>query len=211
MKPKSEPGSKDALIAVGAEVRRMRRNADLSLRELATRSGLSSSFLSLAERGECSTSLFAIANALEVAPAALLGAEMAAATRPREYSLWRGTAAATSHVVAGEREYFRFGPGFEGQQLGSMIVRIHPTSTMAPPSVHEGEEVAHILSGELHLRLRDEELILKPGDAVHFPSTVPHTMANRTDTITEALWVQTHPLPTHHPQRGAGATLHAPC
>ncbi|MBF8190639.1 helix-turn-helix transcriptional regulator [Nonomuraea sp. K274] len=201
MKPKSEPGSKDALVAVGAELRRTRRGAGLSLRELATRSGLSPSFLSLVERGECSlslTSLFAIADALDVAPATLLGAEVAATAQPKEYSLWCGTsAAATGHVVVGEREYFHFHPGFDGRRLDSMVVRIHPTSVMAPLSVHEGEEVAYILSGELHLRIRGDELTLRTGDAVHFPSTVPHTMANHTDTVTEALWVRTHPAPAH--------------
>ena len=196
----------------------MRRGAGLSLRELAIQAGLSSSFLSLVERGECSlslTSLFAIADALGVAPAALLGAEMAATAAPKEYSLWRGTSTATSHVVVGEREYFPFRPGFDDQQLDSMIFRIHPTSVPAPLGVHKGEEVAYVLSGELYLRIRDDELTLKAGEAAHFPSTVPHTIANRTDTVTEALWVLTDLSPTHGPQQEAhsrkqGHPPHAP-
>lgn len=190
-----------SLSAIGAQLRQVRLDAGLSLRELAARSGLSSSFLSLVERGECSlslTSLFAISEALGLAPATLLGSETPAPVPKREFSLWRGTEAADHHAVVGEREYYPFRPGFDGQTLESLFFRIHPTSVMAPVTTHEGEEVAYVTSGELYIRLRDHEITLTAGDAIHFPSAVPHTIANRTADATEVMWVMTHPSPAAH-------------
>ncbi|KAB8192170.1 cupin domain-containing protein [Nonomuraea phyllanthi] len=191
-----------SLTAIGSQLRQARLDAGLSLRELAARSGLSSSFLSLVERGECSlslTSLFAISEALGLAPAALLGAELGAPPPRQEFSVWRGADQAEHRVVVGEREYFPLRPGFEGQQLESLYFRIHPTAVMAPPAVHEGEEVAYVTSGELFIRLRNHDLTLAAGDAIHFPSSVPHTIANRTAGVTEVMWVMTHPSPNAHP------------
>lgn len=190
-----------SLTAVGAQLRRARLDGGLSLRELAARSGLSSSFLSLVERGECSlslTSLFAISEALGLAPATLLGAEVTAPATRQEFSVWRGVESAEHRVVVGEREYFPLRPGFDGRRLESLFFRIHPTSVIAPPAVHEGEEVALVTSGELYVRIRNHDLTLVAGDAIHFPSSVPHTIANRTGEVTEVMWVMTHPSPNAH-------------
>jgi transcriptional regulator with XRE-family HTH domain len=186
----------DSLISIGAQLRQSRLDAHLSLRDLAVKSGLSSSFLSLVERGECSlslTSLFAIAEALGLEPSALLQFDPAAQSAPREFSVWRGTEGASGSMVVGEREYFPFMPGFEGRQFETLYFQIHPTKVVSPLATHEGEEVAFVTHGELSIRVRDEEITLSAGHAIHFPSTVPHTIFNKTTDVVEALWVMTRP------------------
>ncbi len=62
-------------VALGQSIRRHRKKAGLTLRTLGERSGLSFSFLSDLENGKRSVSvrnLYALANALSVAPAELL-------------------------------------------------------------------------------------------------------------------------------------------
>lgn len=196
--PAVEPDERFAssLVAVGSRLRDVRKTAGLSLRELSSRSGLSASFLSLVERGECSlslTSLFAITQALKIDASDVLdaGAQPVAPVEA-EFAVWRGPGRSSRHTVVGEREYFPFSPSLPGELLNPMYFRIHPTSTVAPLAVHEGEEVAYVISGTLYLRLRDEELLLGPGDAVHFSSETPHAIANKTSGIVEALWMTTN-------------------
>lgn len=185
-----------SLIAVGKRVRLQRREQGMSLRDLAQRAGLSSSFLSLVERGECSlslTSLFAISQALGVNPAVLIEAADAVEMRPQEFSLWRASSAATTPTMTvGEREYYRLPQTFEGQALDPLYFRIHPTATVAPLASHDGEEFAYVVSGCLWLRVSDREITLGPGDAIHFSSQTPHTIANLTNQPVEAIWVSTH-------------------
>jgi len=76
--------------------------------------------------------------------------------------------------------------------LDPLFFRIRPTKTIAPPATHEGEEFAYIVSGSLWLRIRDQEITLNQGDAVHFSSQNPHSIANLTTEPVEAIWVSTH-------------------
>ena len=185
-----------SLKAVGDRVRRQRHDQGMSLRDLATRSGLSSSFLSLVERGQCSlslTSLFAISDALSINPTDLLDASATTDAQPQEHALWRAASAdGPPTMTVGEREYFRLPVAFEGQTLDPLYFRIHPTSTISPLAVHGGEEFAYVVRGNLWVRLRDQEFSLAAGDAIHFSSTTPHTVANRTDQAVDAFWVSTH-------------------
>lgn len=192
-----------SLVAVGARLREFRREAKFSLRDLAAASGLSPSFLSLVERGECSlslTSLFSIAHALKIDPSDVLNAGAAPAQAKAEYGVWRGPQHATTRTVVGEREYFPFAADVAHGVLNPMFFRVQPTATIAPLAVHDGEEVAYVVSGTLWLRLRDDEVELQPGEAIHFSSQTPHSIANRTDQPVEALWLTTNTTATaqHH-------------
>ena len=63
------------LVALGENLRRLRREADLTQEELASRAGLSANYVGEIERGERNPgalALFAIARALNVDPASLL-------------------------------------------------------------------------------------------------------------------------------------------
>ncbi len=63
------------LIALGQNIRRLRREAGLTQEELASRAGLSANYVGEIERGERNPgalALFAVARALDVRPAALL-------------------------------------------------------------------------------------------------------------------------------------------
>jgi transcriptional regulator with XRE-family HTH domain len=181
-----------SLSAVGGRLRDVRKSAGLSLRELALRSGLSASFLSLVERGECSlslTSLFAIAAAMDIDPTAVLDSGMAQPAPPEPCGLWRGVEQASTHTTIGEREYFPFTPPLPEQRMAPIYVRIQPTSVVAPLASHSGEEVAYVRVGELYIRLADQELVLRAGDGIHFSSQTPHTIANKTADPVEALWI----------------------
>ena len=182
-----------SLLAVGAELRRLRHKAGLSLRDLGKLAHLTPGFLSLVERGECSlslTSLFALSKALDV-PAADLVQGAREEPAGTEYAVWPALTGQPAEMKIGEREYWRLRATFPGRQLEPLLMRVQPTLQPAPPTSHDGEEFAYIISGVLSITLRDKEIALGPGSALHFRSEVPHSMCNNTTEPVDALWVVT--------------------
>jgi len=180
------------LAEIGARLRELRKNAGLSLRDLAAKAEMSASFLSLVERGESSlslTSLFGIARALGIDPADLV-AGGAAPDQPRaEYGVWRNAERGDHPTVVGQREYYTFTAEIADARAEPIFVRVHPTTVATPTLGHDGEEVAIVLSGTLTFQIRNDFVDVSAGDAIHFSSRIPHTIMNRTEQVAEAIWL----------------------
>ncbi|KAA5835019.1 XRE family transcriptional regulator [Saccharopolyspora hirsuta] len=180
---------------VGAEIKRIRAERGLTLRELAERCGLSPGFLSLAERGVNSislTSLFALANALDVDAAELLGT--AGRRSRREYSIARHDDPDATRVVMGEREHRVLTADLPDQRIEALVTAVHPTAGPSPVTQHDGEEFCYVLRGELTFLLADETAVLAAGDSIHFKSRVPHAIHNRGTDVAEVLWTVDRPM-----------------
>jgi XRE family transcriptional regulator, regulator of sulfur utilization len=168
--------------AVGARVRALREAMDLSLRDLARRSGVSAPMLSQVERGETSPTLAVaerIASGLELTLSQLL--------RLDEHD----------HVVvvrAAERRSRRrrghlieeLTPALPGQRAEVSIHKLDPgavTGRAGDPPLHEpgSRETAVVLSGALTLMIDDARHDLASGDSVTFDADLPHHFANDGD------------------------------
>jgi transcriptional regulator with XRE-family HTH domain len=60
--------------------------------------------------------------------------------------------------------------------LQAFKIRISPERRVAPTtlSVHEGHDWMYVLTGDMRLVLDDQELIIRPGEAVEFSTLTPH-------------------------------------
>lgn len=187
------PDYTNTLKSVGSRVKFARQALGMSVRELSRAAGLSSSFVSLVERGESSlslTSLFAIAGALRTDPGKLIGEDQPAVDDQAKFALWRRTGIyGKPSVSLGERDYFHFSASLPGKQLEPLIVNIQPSSQPKQLSVHSGEEVAYILSGEVQVNIDGQVIVLTAGDGIQFSSAVPHSVENRTEYTAQAFWV----------------------
>jgi len=65
------------------------------------------------------------------------------------------------------------------------------------PVKHETEEVAYVVAGSGELRLDDESVPFREGDAVHIPAGVWHAVANTGDS--EVVMVFGFPHPDYPP------------
>lgn len=54
---------------------------------------------------------------------------------------------------------------------------------------HEGHEYGHIISGRLRVQVAFETFDLGAGDAINFPSTTPHRLANEGSETCTSIWV----------------------
>ncbi|MGP0061474.1 MAG: helix-turn-helix domain-containing protein [Beijerinckiaceae bacterium] len=170
--------------AIGAQIRQYRKSNSLTVAELATAAGLSTSMLSKIENGQISPSLATlqlIAGALNL-PISLL---FAAFEERRD----------SSYVKAGEgvviqRRGTKIGHQYEliGHSLfGDIVVEpylIKLSADAAPYTAfqHEGIELIYMLSGEVVYALGDRGYHLSPGDALLFDSGAPHGPEKLIDT-----------------------------
>ena len=162
--------------ALGGQVRRLRREHDLSVSDLASASHISTGMLSKIENGQISPSLStlqSIAGALSVPLTTLF----AAFEERRD----------CSHVPAGqgvviERRGTKVGHVYQllGHALGGDVVVEPYLITLkagAAPYTgfqHAGTEFIYMLTGEVDYRHGEQTYRLKPGDALLFDSGALH-------------------------------------
>jgi len=184
---------KSTIERIGSVIRTLRQERGMSLRDLSGRTGLSTGFLSLVERGKSSlalTSLHTVAKALDTEVSAFFPDEaLDQAHRPPHVS--RADERPQLAVMAQQRTYKLLSARASGLVLEPLLVTVHPSETIEEPYAHEGEEFAYVLSGELRFVIAGTEYRLGPGDTIHFPSTTPHAIHNDNDEPVEAIWVLT--------------------
>ena len=164
---------------MGARVRALREAMDLSLRNLAERSGVSAPMLSQVERGETSPTLAVaerIAAGLELSLSQLLRLDEAdgvSIVRASE----RRSAGGRAH------RYEVLTPPLPGQRAEVSLHTLRPgAATGGPedPPMHEpgSRETAVVAEGRLVLVCGGVEHELRDGDAVTFDSDLPHHFEN---------------------------------
>lgn len=169
----------------------------MTLEELSGRSGLSASFLSLAERGRSGlalTSLFNVASALNVDVAALLPPDEHHPPVHHDWEVVRNLGRDLLPVTIGARQYRFLSSTFPGRSLEPLLVTVYPSQQTEAPFAHTGEEFALVLSGSVVYIVDGEEFPLTVADCFHVPSTTRHALRNDAVEPAEVLWVMSHPL-----------------
>jgi DNA-binding transcriptional MerR regulator/quercetin dioxygenase-like cupin family protein len=181
------PGPRERMQ--GEQLRALRLERGLTLRQAADRAGLSVSFVSSVERGTAGASVSALQRLTSSYGATLL-------------DLFPRTALPTRLVRPRERPVLELaGPGVRIEQLCSGQTQMEPQLFVLAPGAssqgvyaHVGEEFMFLLEGSLRVSLgEDEEYTLLPGDALYFPSSLPHRWVNVAATETRLLWINTPP------------------
>lgn len=181
------------VAAIGATVRQLRKEAGLTLEQLADRGQLSVGLVSQLERGKGNPSfatLVQIAHGLNVPVGRLMLIENTPSPVVRASQRRR----VDSHGIPGDLcVYEMLTPDLNGA-LEATWVRAQPGhDTSATPFVHHGEEVGIVLSGSLNVHVGDVDYRLDAGDSIRFSSTVPHWFANPGPETVDAIWVSTPP------------------
>jgi XRE family transcriptional regulator, regulator of sulfur utilization len=166
-------------LRIGPRVRALREGMDLSLRDLAERSGVSAPMLSQVERGETSPTVSVagrIAAGLELTLSQLLRLD-----ESEGVTVVRATD--RLGVERGGHSYEVATPALPGQRAELTIHRLAPgaaTGGPADPPIHEpgSRETALVCEGEVRLVCGGETYDLDEGDAVTFDADLPHHFEN---------------------------------
>ena len=162
--------------AIGAQVRALRRSADLSIADLAAAADMSPGMLSKIENGTISASLSSL-DALSTALAVPITTLFAAHEERRDCSFVEA-----GHGVVIERRGTKVGHVYNllGHSLRGDVVLEPYLITLKEEAVpytgfqHDGVEFIYMLSGEVTYRHADQEYHLRPGDALMFDSGALH-------------------------------------
>jgi transcriptional regulator with XRE-family HTH domain len=165
--------------AVGARVKSLREAMDLSLRDLAERSGVSAPMLSQVERGDTSPTLSVaqkIAAGLDLTLSQLLRLDEdrhVVVVRERD----RRTRRRRGHVVE------ELTPPLPGQRADVSVHTLAPgaaTGGPGDPPMHEpgSRETAVVLEGAVELFIDGQRHELTDGDSVTFDADLPHHFEN---------------------------------
>ena len=174
-------------VNVGTRLRQLREEHNISMRGLATKSGLSANALSMIERGKTSPSvstLYKLADALGVDVTAFFGEpaermpcvfvkaqERARVPFPR--GLWED--------LGGER--------FIGRVLPFMLTLDNGGGSGPHSMVHTGHEFVLCLRGTLEYQVENQVFHLEAGDSLIFAARLRHKWRNPGNSVANAIIV----------------------
>jgi transcriptional regulator with XRE-family HTH domain len=185
-KTQTSPGNGVAVTTegtVGARVKSLREAMDLSLRDLAERSGVSAPMLSQVERGDTSPTLAVaqkIASGLDLTLSQLLRLD-----EDRHVVIVRAGKGRTRRRRGHRLEELT--PPLPGQRADVSLHTLAPgAATGAPddPPVHEpgSRETTVVIEGTAELFIDGQRHELHEGDSVTFDADLPHHFENNGDT-----------------------------
>jgi DNA-binding transcriptional MerR regulator len=176
----------------GRPLRRIREERGLSLREASQLSGLSISFLSALERGISGASV-ATLQRLTAAYGTTLHELFGAPSDEAPHRLVRAAERRALRLAGAQVRIEELGRGT--RHLEPQLFVLAPGATSDGAYAHEGEEFLYLLSGAVTVWVGDEEryILDREGDALTFPSTLPHRWRNDAGGESRLLWINTPP------------------
>lgn len=181
-------------LKVGEKIKLLREKMNLSLSDLADRSGFSSAILSQIENHMISPPLGTIirlAKALEVESGFFFKEKP---TSP--YVIVRkGERKEISRVASKEGvnygySYESLGADKKNRKMEPFIVTLEPdTVKKVKQSTHDGEEFIFVLEGEMEVTLGDHSDVLTSGDSIYYDSNIPHKVTAMGESSTKILAV----------------------
>lgn len=181
----------DAIVSmVGQKMSDLRRVKGLSLQQLADISDVSPAAIHKIERSgmvPTITTLLKLATALGVSVGYFVEEDeaplepvhyTASDQRQGVYTPHKGLS--LSGITGSYRQF----------QTAAAIARMAPGATSGDKVLsHSGEELVHILSGEVLFRVNGRDYALKTGDSLQFNGNIPHHWENKSRSAAELLWV----------------------
>ncbi len=161
---------------LGAKIRRMRNAEQLTLADLADKTGLSISFLSQVERGHNDPSI----NSLRKIAKAL-GCPLTTFFEERERSAGPVVRKRERQVLFNTQSHLTYQllSRFQGGRIELLLTMLEPgTSNAEEPMSHPGDEAALISQGECWFELGPETYRLQEGDAIYIQENTPHRFTN---------------------------------
>jgi transcriptional regulator with XRE-family HTH domain len=200
---------------VGRRLSELRKQRGLSMRELAERSGASTSLISQVETGKTNPTvakLQDLATALGVPVNYFFDSHDEPPPEPEVRRTAEGNGGARSPAAGGrplhtgvpldvvrgfDRARIELQDGVKWERLTPhgragiefLEVTYEVDADSGPLTSHYGEEFVLVLEGALEVEFAFDRVILEPGDSLAFDSSVPHRVTSVGDVPMRSVWV----------------------
>lgn len=177
---------------IGSKVKALRESKDISLADLAERSGLDIGFCrSLEENMELPTigDLIKVSRALGIRLGMLLDdyQDEGPVVHRADNRKWEKVLRSSGNENSGIA-YYSLSSRKGNRHMETYSLEIEPSVIGEKHfSNHEGEEFLYVLSGEVELFYGKETYILKQGDSIYYDSIVPHHISSASQSETARL------------------------
>lgn len=172
-------------INIGERLRELREARNISMRTLATKSGLSANALSMIERGKASPSvstLYKLAEALGISITAFFGSD----TDRQQVVFLKSDERTRVSFTRGVFEGLG-GERFTGRVEPFMLTLENSANSGARTITHSGHEFVFCLRGELEYQVERQIYHLESGDSLLFAAHLKHKWRNAGKTVATAI------------------------
>lgn len=178
------PARKKKSQPFGERLQKLRKEKKLTLKDIANETGLSTQHLSKIEKGEVIPPvavILQVSRALEIDSSLLLREEKKRAGKKSAEDYQKRTE---------DYSYQTLTPKARHKHLKAFKIFVDPKSEHKGVSYqHLGEEFVYVLKGKIEVTVGENKSMLKPGECLHFNSSIIHTMRNTSDEKAELLVV----------------------
>ncbi|MCB8877980.1 cupin domain-containing protein [Acidisoma silvae] len=177
---------------IGEKLRELRGRRNLGMRELAARSGVSHSSISLIERNRMSPSIETLGAILDALGTTLTGFFSDLQSKMPSKSFYR----AEEFVEIGNVNsisYRMIGIDHPNRQILMLHETYAPGAHTGNAFHHSAQEAGMILEGSLEISVGGQTSVLRAGDGYYFDSSQPHRFTNIGDEPAEILSAVTPP------------------
>lgn len=177
--------------SLGATLRAMRQQKNMSLQTLAQKSGVSTGMISQVERGLANPSmrvLTALRRALNMSMHQLFGEDGPALQPPGDPPFVRRVADRPEIDLDSVHKELLTSGGRHNLQI--MILRFEPGGHSGGRTLsYPAEKAGLVLKGEITLTVDGNQAVLREGDSFAFDSARPHSIRNDSNDRADLLWV----------------------
>ncbi|EJO5346324.1 helix-turn-helix transcriptional regulator [Clostridium botulinum] len=171
---------------IAEKIRNLRKEKNLTLKDLSKKTGLSISFLSQVENNSSSlaiTSLKKIADALNVPITDFFK------TLELHKFLVKKQEREVFSIEGSDSKFIRLSGNFSERSMEAILVVIPAEKEHGHKFSHPGEEFIYVLEGAIVANVDGQDYFVNQGDSIHFPSTIPHILSNPLKTDSKILTV----------------------
>ena len=177
---------------IGAKLKELRRRRDLGVRELAVRSGVSHSTISLIERDRMSPSIDTLSAVLDALGTTLPGF-FSDLQSSLPYSPFYRAAEMTEIGKPETISYRVIGLNHPNRQ----VLMLHETYRAGGDSgetfTHSAQEAGMVIKGAVEITVGEHVQVLSVGDGYYFDSRQPHRFRNVNEGVSEIVSAVTPP------------------
>lgn len=188
---RAENDRESSTSEVGARLRQLRRSRGVSLADVAEGTGISTSFLSMVEKGKSDITVSRLMRLVH-----WFGVSIADLVQEPNSSPVQVVRADSRRSVrlTDERISIQMLTS-DGHHAMMPVINVYDEGGgMADPTRHDGEEFVHVIDGRVELTVGSgDPIVLEAGDSAYYRSDVPHSFRNAGPGVARFFGVTTPP------------------
>ena len=173
---------------IGKKLRELRKQNDLTLEDLASRSELTKGFLSQVERNLTAPSIATLADILEA-----LGSNLSEFFHEEEE---KQIVFGADDFFVDEKEDYQVEwiiPNAQRNMMEPIRLTLAPGGATYPDLPHEGEEFGYVLQGSVKIHVGNKVYKAKKGESFYFTPHAKHYIEASSSSGARLIWVSTPP------------------